>query len=94
MVSGTTLYPIAYYSSISVLNAKHQAFLAKITTDYVPRTYKEAVNDPRFSGAMKSEVTSLEENHTWDVTSLPPVKKAIGCGWIYTNKYRADGTLE
>lgn len=94
MVSGKTLYPIADYSSTSVFNAKHQAFLARITTDYVPKNYKEAVNDPRFNGAMKTEVTELEENHTWDITALPPGKKAIGCGWIYTNKYNADDTVE
>ncbi|XP_056849759.1 retrovirus-related Pol polyprotein from transposon RE2 isoform X2 [Raphanus sativus] len=93
-VSGKTPYPIADYASTSVFNAKHQAFLDTITTDYVPKNFQEAVRDPRFNGAMKTEITALEDNHTWDVTTLPPGKKAIGCGWIYTNKYNADGTVE
>lgn len=93
-VSDKTLYPIADYSSTSAFTANHQAFLAKITTDFVPKNYKEGVNDPRFNGAMKTEVTALEANHTWDITVLPPGKKAIGCGWIYTNEYNAYGTLE
>lgn len=76
---GKTLYPISDYSSTTMFTTKHQAFLAKITTDYVPKTYKEAVKDPRFNGAMKSEVTALEDNHTWDVTPLPPGKRAISC---------------
>lgn len=56
--------------------------------------YQEAVKDPRFNGAMKVEVTALEDNHTWDVTSLPPGKRAITCQWIYSMKYKADGTVE
>lgn len=65
-----------------------------ITTDYVRKNYKEAVKDPRFNGAMKSEITTLEDNHTWDVTHLPPGKRTISCQWIVSNKYRADDTLE
>lgn len=43
---------------------------------------------------MKSEVTALEANHTWDITTLPPGKKSIGCKWIYTTKYHSDGSVE
>ena len=93
-VSGKTLYPIADYLSSSVFSEKHQAFLAQMTSDYVPATFNEAILDERFKGAMKAEVTALEYNHTWDVTILPPGKKAISCQWLYSNKYRADGTIE
>lgn len=93
-VLGKTLYPISDYSSTTTFSVKYQEFLVEITTDYVPKTYQEAVKDPRFNGAMKAEVTTLEENHTWDVTSLPPGKRAITCQWLYSMKYRVDGTLE
>ena len=63
-VSGKTQYPIANYTSVSMFNASHQAFLATITTESVPSTFKEAVRDPRFNKAMKTEVTALEEQHT------------------------------
>ena len=43
---------------------------------------------------MQLEITALESNHTWDVTDLPPGKKAINCKWVYKLKFRADGTLE
>lgn len=94
MVSGKTPYPIASYLTTSVFTKKHQAFLATITTEVVPKTYNEAVRDPRFNGAMKTEITALETQHTWDVTDLPPGRKAIGCQWLYSNKYNADGTVE
>lgn len=92
--SDNSLYPIADYLSSSVFSAKHQAFLVNLTTEYVPTTFKEAILDERFKGAMKAEVTALEDNHTWDVTTLPPGKKAITCRWLYSNKYKADGTIE
>lgn len=93
-VSGKTLYPIANYLCTSVFTKQHQAFLATITTESVPKTYSEAVRDPRFNGAMKTEITALEDNHTSDVTELPPGRRAIGCQWLFSKKYNADGTIE
>ena len=43
---------------------------------------------------MKTEIDALEANHTWDVTTLPPGKKAVSNKWTYTIKYKADGTEE
>ncbi|XP_019093290.1 PREDICTED: uncharacterized protein LOC109129481 [Camelina sativa] len=36
----------------------------------------------------------MERTNTWDVTSLPPGKKVVGCKWVFTLKFYADGTLE
>lgn len=44
---GKTPYPIANFLSTSAFNAKHRVFLVTITTESVPRTYAEAVRDPR-----------------------------------------------
>lgn len=43
--------------------------------------------------AMSDEVQAFEITDTWDVTTLPLGKKALGNQWIYTNKYNADSTL-
>ncbi|KAJ8770241.1 hypothetical protein K2173_011777 [Erythroxylum novogranatense] len=43
---------------------------------------------------MESELQALENNHTWDLTSLPTGKTAIGSRWIYKLKYRPDGTID
>ena len=43
---------------------------------------------------MAAEITTLESNKTWSLTSLPPHKRAIGCKWVYRVKYKADGTME
>lgn len=36
---------------------------------------------------------SLEEQDTWDITTLPPGKVALGCKWVYCTKFNADGTI-
>ena len=59
-----------------------------------PKSFKEACLDDVWNDSMTDEYTSLEANHTWDVTDLPPGKVAIGCKWVFRIKYRADGTIE
>ena len=43
---------------------------------------------------MTAEITALETNQTWSLTSLPPGKTPIGCKWVYKVKLRSNGTLE
>ena len=39
-------------------------------------------------------MTALEKNNTWEITTLPKGKKAIGCRWVFTLKFHANRTLE
>nr|CAD1824908.1 unnamed protein product [Ananas comosus var. bracteatus] len=34
------------------------------------------------------------KNETWELVDPPSGKKPVGCRWIYTVKYKADGTIE
>lgn len=43
---------------------------------------------------MKDEIEVLEKNKTWNLVSLPEGKKTIGCKWIFTIKYKEDGSIE
>ena len=43
---------------------------------------------------MDKEIQALEQNHTWDVTNLPPGKLPIGCKWVYKVKLNLDGSVE
>ncbi|KAL0351158.1 UNVERIFIED_CONTAM: Retrovirus-related Pol polyprotein from transposon RE1 [Sesamum radiatum] len=40
------------------------------------------------------ELTALEKNHTWELTTLPEGKRAIGSKWVYKVKLNPDGTVE
>lgn len=59
-----------------------------------PTSYKQAIKDPLWVQAMKSELQALQQNETWKLVSLPYGKKPIGCKWVYKLKYKADGSLE
>lgn len=37
---------------------------------------------------------ALEKNKTWDLVTLPEGKRHVGCKWVYTMKYNADGSIE
>ena len=89
-----TSHPISAYVSDAVFLEKHQVFLAAITAGIEPRSFKEAMRDPRFREAMSSEVVALERERTWDVVDLPKGKKALSNQWIHKIKYNADGTVE
>ncbi|KAK6159074.1 hypothetical protein DH2020_006388 [Rehmannia glutinosa] len=43
---------------------------------------------------MEQELEALELNHTWDLTTLPVGKKAIGNKWVFKVKMKPDGSVE
>ena len=88
------MYPISNYVSYGRFSARHTAFQVSTGKITPPKSYKKAVEDERFRNAMGTEITALEGSRTWDVVDLPPGKTAIGCKWVYTVKYRADGMIE
>uniref|UniRef100_A0A803N312 Retrovirus-related Pol polyprotein from transposon TNT 1-94-like beta-barrel domain-containing protein n=1 Tax=Chenopodium quinoa TaxID=63459 RepID=A0A803N312_CHEQI len=56
-----------------------------------PVHYKHDVREMHWVEAMNQELAQCEKNGTWEVTSLPPGKKVIGCKWIYKTKFKSDG---
>ena len=62
-----------------------------------PQTYKETVNCPEgplWKEAIKSEVDSILQNHTWELVDLPPGSKPLGYKWIFKRKMKADGSID
>ena len=43
---------------------------------------------------MQEELEALEKNRTWELVSLPPGKKAVGCKWVFTVKQNPEGLVE
>lgn len=65
------------------------------TVDYcytlanVPSTYEEAItasDSNSWQDAMESEMNSLKENDTFELTPLPDGRKAVGGRWVYDLK--------
>ena len=61
----------------------YQALLVSLEKCHDPTSFSDAVLDPKWCTAMNSELRALEGNGTWELTTLPPGNKAIGCKWVY-----------
>ncbi|XP_074265490.1 uncharacterized protein LOC141587925 [Silene latifolia] len=87
-------YSLANYVNCDKFPSCHKTFLAAITTGVEPTSFKVAVQDDNWCQAMQNEIRALENNDTWELTMLPPDKKALGCRWVYKIKYKSDGSIE
>ena len=43
---------------------------------------------------MKEEVASLQKEQNWELVDSPTKKQPGGCKWIFTMKYKVDGTID
>ncbi|XP_059306423.1 uncharacterized protein LOC132057849 [Lycium ferocissimum] len=64
-------YPLSDHNTYGKLSAEYRAYIVKTTNDIEPRTYKEAMQDPKWIEAMKNEIDALESNGTWETVKLP-----------------------
>ncbi|RVW74189.1 Retrovirus-related Pol polyprotein from transposon RE1 [Vitis vinifera] len=72
-----------------VLNLEPDPFMKRL-----PHHHTRALAYPRWKVVMNEEMKSLQKNETWELVECPPGKKLVGCHWIYTVKYKADGSIE
>lgn len=71
-----------------------ELFVNQIHIVHVPTSVQEALQDPRWKESMNEEMKSLQKNATWEVVDLPIGKRPVGCQWVFTIKYKADGDIE
>jgi len=43
---------------------------------------------------MEVKMVALKKNQTWELVQLPKGKHPMGCEWVYTVKYKSNGTLD
>ena len=43
---------------------------------------------------MREEMSALEKTKTWEIVERLKGKNIVDCKWIFTLKYKADGSLE
>ena len=87
-------YPIANYVSTKTLPEPLKTFVATLSSCQVPTSVEEAMKDPRWVQAMKEEMEALLKNKTWILVNLPKGQKTVGCKWVFSIKYKIDGTIE
>ncbi|XP_068483312.1 uncharacterized protein [Phaseolus vulgaris] len=89
-----TRYPMHHFLSSSRFSSTHSAYLANITTTKEPHTYAQVILDPNWQKAMDEELSALQLNQTWILTSLPAGQKPIKCKWLYKIKYNSDVSVD
>jgi hypothetical protein len=58
-----------------------------------PVSHVDAMKEEGWRVAMEEELASIEENITWEMTSLPPGHRAIGLKWVLKLKRDANGEV-
>jgi hypothetical protein len=75
------------------LRSKARAYYSDVVE---PQSINEALKSPEkdeWKIAMNREYDSLMLNETWDIVSLPPGRKAIGCKWVFKLKRDSSGEI-
>lgn len=94
--SSSTRFPIAHYSTYNNFSDGHRKFLASVTTNVEPMSYKEAIVQARWRQAMQQKVEALERNHTFGHHRLTTWKEVywISVGIHNKIQYNSDVTIE
>ncbi|KAL0308794.1 UNVERIFIED_CONTAM: Retrovirus-related Pol polyprotein from transposon RE2 [Sesamum radiatum] len=95
--TSSSVSPVPEYSSLTPPSA-HVPTLRRsqrqVNVIHEPRTFAEANKHPQWRAAMDKELEALENKSTWDLTTLPAGKRAIGSRWVYKVKLHQDGSIE
>lgn len=96
-------HPMITRAKAGIFKPRHQADLAH-TSDHGlysalfastdPSTHHDALRDPKWVAAMRSEMHALSRNATWSLVPRPPNTNVVGCRWLFRTKYLADGSID
>ena len=87
-------YPIANYVSTQGLSKSLKTFTQTLFFGHIPNTVEEALSDPKWAQAIQEELEALKKNNTLRLVPLPEGKKIVGCRWVFSIKYKADGSID
>ncbi|KAA0042053.1 Retrovirus-related Pol polyprotein from transposon TNT 1-94 [Cucumis melo var. makuwa] len=89
-----TKHPICNYVSYDNLSPQFRALTASLDSTIIPKNIYTALECPEWKNAVMEEMKALEKNRTWEICALPKGHKTVGCKWVFSLKYKADGTLD
>ena len=75
------------------MSPSHKNFLTHLNSIKIPQTVFEALESEEWRHAMKMEIDALKKNKTSEVVDLVR-EKLVGYKWVFSMKYKADGSLE
>ena len=63
-------------------------------SEYIPRSYEEALLVPTWKWAMDEEMNALVCRETWELILAPPNVVIVGVVGVYTLKFRPNGSVD
>jgi len=87
-------HPMRTRGKNHITKPKKKMNLIATTKPIIPTTVAQAMKDPNWRNAMSEEINAQMKNHTWDLVPSMPTQNLITCKWIFTLKYRPDGSIE
>ena len=72
------------------------SFLASVAKlkPKIPKTVAEALKDPRWRQAMVDEINAQLRNGTSELVPSEQYQNVVGCKWVFTIKYKANGEID
>ncbi|KAL0544471.1 hypothetical protein IC582_019587 [Cucumis melo] len=89
-----TKHSISNYVSYENLSPQFRAFTTSLDSTTIPKNIYIALECPEWKNAVMEEMKALEKNNIWEICALPKGHKPVGCKWVFTLTYKADGTLD
>ena len=80
--------------SLKHLSPTHKNLIVSLNTTIISNIVSEALTKREWKDTMREEMNALEKNKTWEIVERPKRKNIVNCKWIFTLKYKADGSLE
>ena len=80
-------------ANLAGLIDEHCFLTSLISEEDEPKSVKEAIANPNWLKAMKSEISSMHDNNTWELVPRPSGKNIVGSRWIFKIKRNADGSI-
>ena len=88
--------PLGEWWKNHIFPKERDAHQANVALAQDPTTLDEAMKSAdasKWEVAMEDEYHSLLANGTWELTSLPKDRKAVGCKWVFKTKRDASGEI-
>lgn len=70
------------------------SLMTKVLATDDPTTYVQAKGKLHWEHAMFAKYESILRNKTWSLVPLPLRKNLVGCKWVYTTKFTAEGQIK
>jgi hypothetical protein len=81
--------------SYASLGSQYNSFITALNSTLpIPSDCQKAKKYPEWRATMIEEMTTLDKNNTWVLTTPPPNKQVVGCKWVFTVKQNLEGRVD